>query len=155
MVKTKVKAKIKPNKKSSVAKKSVKTPVQSKSSITKPPFKNNSHENGFNFIIITSFIAIIALTMIGFVKTSYEVNALTGLATYTQESFQVYECTPGDSCSDPILTYNTACVGKDVYYLNIQKYCSKQGQCTIEKQYLDVTRFLGTCPTGCVDGFCV
>ena len=147
MVKTKAKLKIKSAKKT-VVKKTIKKP-------TKQPAKANSHQNSFNFIIITSFIAIVALAAIGFVKTGYEADAVTGLASYSEESFKIYQCTPGHSCEEPIQTYKTACVGNDIYYLNIQKYCDKEGYCTIEKEFLDVTRFVGTCPSNCVDGFCI
>jgi hypothetical protein len=150
MVKTKAKTKTKS------IKKSIKKPVKKSATKTvKPIKKNNSNQNSFNFIIITSFLAIIALATIGFVKTSYEASALTGLASYSEETFKIYECTPGHSCGEPIQTYKTACVGKDVYYLNIQNYCDKEGYCTIEKEFLDVTRFIGTCPSNCVDGFCI
>lgn len=148
------KTKAKPKTKS--IKKSVKKPIaKTKTKVLNPTTKNNSNQNGFNFIIITSFLAIIALAAIGFVKTSYETSALTGLASYNEETFQIYQCTPGHSCSEPIQTYKTACVGKDIYYLNVQNYCDKEGYCTVEKEFLDVTRFVGTCPSNCVNGFCI
>jgi len=151
MVKTKAKPRAKPEAKpeakpakKTVAKKAIKKPTIAK-----------SHQNSFNFIIITSFIAIIALAAIGFVKTGFEASAVTGLASYSEESLKAYQCTPGHSCEEPIQTYKTACVGNDIYYLNTQKYCDKNGHCTIEKDFLDVTRFVGTCPSNCVDGFCI